>query len=290
MSKKKTPSAEEQTAMLSKYFNAENVELRRSEIHFADYNPRIIDEEELKSLRKGIKKFGLVGGLVVNKQTGNTIVQGHQRISVLDSLQKYDPETQENDYLIRADVVDLDETSEMELNILLNNPNAQGKWDYDRMKAIIPKINIANAGLSSADLSMMGIGLEQNLAAIKSTAVPTITSAMTSGLGTIPSADGEKTGGKDTQDGEQPLLTGDGTEVSEEAAEATRQAKIQHMKDVKAQANEQAAEKAEQAAAYLMLSFDNMDNMQDFLARFNLPEHTQIVKGEELLSMLEEQE
>lgn len=290
MSKKKTPSAEEQTAMLSKYFNAENVELRRSEIHFADYNPRIIDEEELKSLRKGIKKFGLVGGLVVNKQTGNTIVQGHQRISVLDSLQKYDPETQENDYLIRADVVDLDETSEMELNILLNNPNAQGKWDYDRMKAIVPKINIANAGLSSADLSMMGIGLEQNLAAIKSTAVPTITSAMTSGLGTIPSADGEKTGGKDTQDGEQPLLTGDGTEVSEEAAEATRQAKIQHMKDVKAQANEQAAEKAEQAAAYLMLSFDNMDNMQDFLARFNLPEHTQIVKGEELCSMLEEQE
>lgn len=283
MSKKKTTTAEEQTAMLSKYFNAENVELRRSEIHFADYNPRIIDEEELKSLRKGIKKFGLVGGLVVNKQTGNTIVQGHQRISVLDSLQKYNPETRENDYIIRADVVDLDETSEMELNILLNNPNAQGKWDYDRMKAIVPKINIANAGLSTADLAMMGIGLEQNLAAIKTSSVPTITQAMTSGLGTTPVA------GKDVQNGgEQPLLSGEGTEVSEEAAEAERQRKIQHMKDVKAQANEQAAEKAEQAAAYIMLSFDNMDNMQDFLARFNLPEHTQIVKGEELLAMLEE--
>lgn len=290
MSKKNTPSAEDQTAMLSKYFNAENVELRRSEIHFADYNPRIIDEEELKSLRKGIKKFGLVGGLVVNKQTGNTIVQGHQRISVLDSLQKYNPETQENDYIIRADVVDLDETSEMELNILLNNPNAQGKWDYGRMKAIVPKINIANAGLSNADLTMMGIGLEQNLAAIKTTSVPTITSAMTSGLGATLANDVKKTDGNDTQDGEQPLLSGEGTEVSEEDAEAERQRKIQHMKDVKAQANEQAAEKAEQAAAYLMLSFDNMDNMQDFLARFNLPEHTQIVKGEELLSMMEDQE
>ena len=80
-----------------------------------------------------------------------------------------------------------------------------------------------------------------------------------------------------------------GKETPEEAEKA-RQAKIQHMKDVKEQANQQAQEKAEQAAAYLMLSFDNMDNMQDFLARFNLPEHTQIVKGEELLSMLEEQE
>lgn len=291
MSKKKPTDGETPAAVLSKYFKAVNMELRRSQIRFADYNPRVIEEEELKNLRKGIKKFGLVGGIIVNKHDDYyTLVQGHQRITVMDGLQKYNPETHENDYLIRADVVEVDDTSEMELNVLLNNPNAQGKWDYDRLKAIIPKINAANAGLSSADLSMMGIGLEQNLAAIKSTAVPSITSAMTSGLGTIHSADGEKTGGKDTQDGEQPLLTGDGTEVSEEAAEATRQAKIQHMKDVKAQANEQAAEKAEQAAAYLMLSFDNMDNMQDFLARFNLPEHTQIVKGEELLSMLEEQE
>ena len=291
MSKKKPTDGETPATVLSKYFKAVNMELRRSQIRFADYNPRVIEEEELKNLRKGIKKFGLVGGIIVNKHDGYyTLVQGHQRITVMDGLQKYNPETHENDYLIRADVVEVDDTSEMELNVLLNNPNAQGKWDYDRLKAIIPKINAANAGLSSADLSMMGIGLEQNLAAIKSAAVPTITSAMTSGLGTIPSADGEKTGGKDTQDGEQPLLTGDGTEVSEEPAEATRQAKIQHMKDVKAQANEQAAEKAEQAAAYLMLSFDNMDNMQDFLARFNLPEHTQIVKGEELLSMLEEQE
>lgn len=286
MSKKKAPTTDEQTAMLSKYFNAENVELRRSEIHFAEYNPRIIDEEELKSLRKGIKKFGLVGGLVVNKGTGNTIVQGHQRISILDSLQKYNPETKENDYILRADVVDLDEQGEMELNVLLNNPNAQGKWDYDRLKAIIPKINIANAGLSTADLSMMGIGLEQNLAAIKTAEVPTITSAMTSGLSTKK----KEEDGWVTMPGDTPfedvMKVINGEETPEEA-EAERQRKIQHMKDVKAQANEQAAERAEQAAAYLMLSFDNMDNMQDFLSRFNLPEHTQIVKGEELLAMME---
>lgn len=283
MGKKKT-TEEMQTAMLSKYFNAENKELLRSEIHFAEYNPRIIDEDELKNLRKGIKKFGLVGGLVVNKGTGNTIVQGHQRISVLDSLQKYNPDTKENDYRIRADVVDMDESSEMELNVLLNNPNAQGKWDYDRLKVIVPKINIANAGLTNADLAMMGIGLEQNLAAIQSATVPTITQAMMSGT----EAQQKSGGGSRQEQADGALLTGEGTEVSEEAAEAARQAKIQHMKDVKAQANEQAAERAETAASYVMLSFDNMDNMQDFLARFNLPEHTQIVKGEELLAMLDE--
>lgn len=290
MSKKKPTDGETPAAVLSKYFKAVNMELRRSQIRFADYNPRVIEEEELKNLRKGIKKFGLVGGIIVNKHDDYyTLVQGHQRITVMDGLQKYNPETHENDYLIRADVVEVDDTSEMELNVLLNNPNAQGKWDYDRLKAIIPKINAANAGLSSADLSMMGIGLEQNLAAIKSTAVPTITSAMTSGLSTKK----KEEDGWVTMPGDTPfedvmkVING---EETPEAAEAERQRKIQHMKDVKAQANEQAAEKAEQAAAYLMLSFDNMDNMQDFLARFNLPEHTQIVKGEELLSMLEEQE
>ena len=283
--KKKSEVA--QSAVLSKYFKAENVELLRSEIHFADYNPRTISQEALKTLRKGIKKFGLVGGIVVNKRTGNTLVQGHQRLTVMDDLQKYDAETHENDYRLRADIIDIDEQAEKELVILLNNPNAQGEWDYDRLKAIIPTIDVANAGLSDADLAMMGIGLEQNLAAIKTTAVPTITSAMMSGLGAPPSSDS----GSDAQNGgEQPRFTGEGTEVSEAAAEADRQAKIQHMKDVKAQANEQAAERAEQASAYLMVSFDNMDNMQDFLARFNLPEQAQIVKGEELLAMLEEQE
>jgi len=268
--------------MLSKYFKAENVEIRRSEIRFADYNPRKITPDALKTLRRGIKKFGLVGGIVVNRQTGNTLVQGHQRLTVMDDLQKYDPQTKENDYVLRADIIDIDEQAEKELVILLNNPNAQGEWDYDRLKAIVPTIDVTAAGLTDADLAMMGIGLEQNIAAIQAAEVPSISSAMLNG--TSGSQESEQ-----NADGQQQL-TGEGTEISAEAAEADRQAKIQHMKDVKAIANEQAAERAEQAAAYLMLSFDNMDNMQDFLARFNFPEQTQIVKGEELLGMLEDME
>ena len=45
----------------------------------------------------------------------------------MDELQKFP----ENDYRIRVDVIDVDEKQEKELNILMNNPNAQGSWDYE---------------------------------------------------------------------------------------------------------------------------------------------------------------
>lgn len=64
---------------LSKYIKSESMELNRSAIHFADYNPRKLSDESRKTLKRGIKKFGLVGGIVVNKRTGLTVVSGHQR-------------------------------------------------------------------------------------------------------------------------------------------------------------------------------------------------------------------
>ena len=60
----------------------------------------------------------------MNKRTGLTVVSGHQRLSVMDELQKFP----DNDYRIRVDVIDVDEKQEKELNILMNNPNAQGTW------------------------------------------------------------------------------------------------------------------------------------------------------------------
>ena len=46
---------------LSKYVKSESVEVNRSELSLADYNPRILSDEARKSLKRGIKKFGLVG-------------------------------------------------------------------------------------------------------------------------------------------------------------------------------------------------------------------------------------
>ena len=138
---------------LSKYIKSESVELNRSAIHFADYNPRKLSDESRKTLKRGIKKFGLVGGIVVNKRTGLTVVSGHQRLSVMDELQKFP----DNDYRIRVDVIDVDEQQEKELNILMNNPNAQGTWDFDALARIVPDIDWKDAGLTDADLNMIGV-------------------------------------------------------------------------------------------------------------------------------------
>ena len=126
---------------LSKYIKSESVELNRSAIRFADYNPRKLSDESRKALKRGIKKFGLVGGIVVNKRTGLTVVSGHQRLSVMDELQKFP----DNDYRIRVDVIDVDEQQEKELNILMNNPNAQGSWDFDALARIVPDIDWKDA-------------------------------------------------------------------------------------------------------------------------------------------------
>ena len=42
------------------------MERNRSAIHFADYNPRKLSDESRKTLKRCIKKFGLVGGIVVD--------------------------------------------------------------------------------------------------------------------------------------------------------------------------------------------------------------------------------
>lgn len=51
--------------------------VKRSQIKFADYNPRIIDESNQKKLIKAIKENGLIEPLVWNKRTG-VLVGGHQ--------------------------------------------------------------------------------------------------------------------------------------------------------------------------------------------------------------------
>ena len=88
------------TMELNKYFKSQSIELLRSSIHLAGYNPRTISEEAKKSLKRGIKKYGLLGGIIVNKRTGMTVVSGHQRLAVMDDLNKFP----NNDYTIRVAV------------------------------------------------------------------------------------------------------------------------------------------------------------------------------------------
>lgn len=249
---------------LSKYIKSESVELNRSAIHFASYNPRKLSEESRKTLKRGIKKYGLVGGVVVNKQTGLTVVSGHQRLTVMDELQKYNPDTKENDYKIRVDVIDVDEKQEKELNILMNNPNAQGTWDYDKMRELIPDIDYKDAGLTEADLNMIGVDF-----LLQTEEENDLASAL--------------------EDMMSPVTEKKEAEKAQKQAEKQleREAKIQHMKDVKAEVREQAQKTAQDMDAYLMLSFDTFDAKAEFCERFGINPYDKFFKGETFGDMCE---
>ena len=253
---------------LSKYIRTESVELKRSQIKFADYNPRVLDDEAKKTLKRGIKKFGLVGGVTVNKRTGFTVVSGHQRLTVMDELQKYNPETMENDYKVRIDVVDVDDKMEKELNILLNNPNAQGRWDYEKLAQIIPDIDYKDAGLTDVDLNMIGVDY-------------------------LLQTEEENNIADELEDLMSPIVEEREEAKAERAAEREmqkaieREAKVQHMKDVKQQVRDAAVSKAEQMDAYVMLSFSSWSAKAEFCERFGYPAEMKIIKGEVFAEQVE---
>ena len=234
---------------LSKYIKSESVELNRSAIHLASYNPRKLSEESRKTLKRGIKKFGLVGGIVVNKRTGLTVVSGHQRLSVMDELQKFP----DNDYKIRVDVIDVDEKQEKELNILMNNPNAQGSWDYDALARLVPDIDYKDAGLTDADLNMIGCDF-------------------------LLQTEEENSLAGALEEMMQPVT--EQKEAERAARQLERAEKVAHMKDVKQQVKEQAQETAANMDAYLMLSFDTFEAKAALCERFGYDPYSKFIKGE----------
>jgi len=95
-----------------------------SEIKPAPYNPREISEEALAGLRQSLEQFGVVDLLVINKRNMR-IVSGHQRYKILQEagVEK-----------VTAIMVDVDEISEMAMNVTLNSQEIAGTWT----KALIP--------------------------------------------------------------------------------------------------------------------------------------------------------
>lgn len=239
--------------MNNKYFTSESVELKRSQIRLHEKNPRSISKENRKALKRGIKKFGMVGGIVVNKRTGYTLVSGHQRLSVMDELQKYNAETKENDYPVRVDLIDTEEKSEKELLILLNNPSAQGEWDYDALREIIPDIDYKDAGLTEQDLDI--IGVDYNF-----------------------QSEEENTIAGELDDLMEPVREEHEEELAQKQAE--RAEKVAHMKQVKQEVKEAATKAAANMDAYLMLSFDTWDAKSEFCEKFGFDPEQKFIKGE----------
>ena len=238
---------------VSKLFQTKTVEILRSQIKLSDYNPRIIDDEGKKLLKQSLKNFGVAGGIVINGANGNTVVSGHQKIKILDEWAKYPA----NDYKLKVEVAEYSEKKEKEANIVFNNPNVGGRWDFDALAKIVPDIDYKNAGLTDADLNMIGVDY-------------------------LLQTEEESSVADALEDLMTPVTEQREAEKAERQAEKQleRAEKVAHMKEVKQQVKEAAQKQAESMDAYVMLSFDTYEAKAAFCMRFGYDADMKFIKGE----------
>lgn len=122
--------------------------VKRSQIKFADYNPRIIDESNQKKLVKAIRENGLIEPLVWNKRTG-VLVGGHQRLTAADKIYR------KKDYEVPVAIIDVDEKTEKKLNVQLNNPSMQGDWDLSELADLAKDVSFEDMGFNKADIDFL---------------------------------------------------------------------------------------------------------------------------------------
>ena len=130
--------------------NYEIVTVHRSELVNAPYNPRVISDNEKAKLRAVMKRHGLVAPITWNVLTSH-IVGGHQRMEILDAL------AGQAHYTLQVAKIDVSEAREKELNIALNNAQAMGSFENDRLKDIFADVDVsvAGAGFSQSDMMQM---------------------------------------------------------------------------------------------------------------------------------------
>jgi ParB-like chromosome segregation protein Spo0J len=114
-----------------------NLEVRMrpvAELVPAPYNPRKLLTSEspaYRKLRSSLTEFGLVEPLVWNEQTGH-VVGGHLRLRVLQEMGIRE---------VPVSVVHLEEAREKALNIVLNNHEAQGRYDPTKLVELLEELD-----------------------------------------------------------------------------------------------------------------------------------------------------
>ena len=96
-----------------------------SELNPATYNPRKAlkpGDPQFEKLKNSIENFGYVEMIVVNVANNNTVISGHQRLSVLQHLGETEAE---------CVCVEMNEQDEKALNIAMNK--VVGEWDLPKL-------------------------------------------------------------------------------------------------------------------------------------------------------------
>ncbi len=101
------------------------VERKISELKLAEYNPRKLNKEQEKELRKSLETFDCVQPIIVNINPArkNIVVGGNQRVVVAKKMKLK---------TLPCVEVNLSPEKERELNIRLNKNG--GEWDFSKLK------------------------------------------------------------------------------------------------------------------------------------------------------------
>ena len=109
---------------------------RLEDLNPAKYNPRKKlkpGDKEFEKLENSIRNFGYVELIVVNVANNNTVISGHQRLSVLKHLGETEAE---------CVVVELNENEEKALNIAMNK--VSGQWDETLLAQLLSELKEAD--------------------------------------------------------------------------------------------------------------------------------------------------
>jgi ParB-like chromosome segregation protein Spo0J len=100
----------------------------------APYNPRRSLKPTDKAYRKleaSLREFGLVEPLIWNERTGR-VVGGHARLGILRAMGVTE---------VPVSVVHLSDARERALNVVLNNQEAQGRYDPERLADLMEELS-----------------------------------------------------------------------------------------------------------------------------------------------------
>ena len=120
----------------------------------APYNPRKISAKQLSNLKKSMKEFGDLSGIIKNNTTGN-LIGGHQRIKVLNENYEIKGDliiTEYGNFAYRE--VDWDEQKEKLANLAANKQG--GEWDADGLKDLFNDLDLSNI-----DIDLTGFDLDE---------------------------------------------------------------------------------------------------------------------------------
>ena len=120
------------------------------ELNPSVYNPRKISGQQLKALKASIRENGILEPLIVNQQTGFTVVSGHQRLRVAKELGFTE---------VPVKVIDVDENKEKVLNLALNKIG--GAFDTPKLENVLRDVvqfagtEIEQTGFTPQEISKM---------------------------------------------------------------------------------------------------------------------------------------